>query len=94
MWYRNSGTLAQSPVVIEDTLSGDVNVAYTSFIPTGVHQIAGFIIATVANSTSFVLNTLQAQLQDKLNTFVKIIKTNYGKYIGQILYSDPTTNSL
>lgn len=26
MWYRNSGTLAQSNVVVEDTLSGDVDI--------------------------------------------------------------------
>ena len=27
MWYMNTGTLAQSPVVIEDTLSGDVDIS-------------------------------------------------------------------
>ncbi|GAB5465253.1 MAG: hypothetical protein Kapaf2KO_06890 [Candidatus Kapaibacteriales bacterium] len=34
MWYRNLGTLAQGPVVVEDTLSGDVDInSITTQIP-------------------------------------------------------------
>ncbi|MGB8193157.1 MAG: hypothetical protein WCF67_14610 [Chitinophagaceae bacterium] len=53
------------------SLTGSVNVSYTSAIPSGVHQILAFIYTTVANSTNLVLNTIESQLQDKLNTFVK-----------------------
>ncbi|HVY76235.1 MAG TPA: hypothetical protein VG890_15505, partial [Puia sp.] len=52
-------------------LTANVNVFYMSVIPDGVHQIIALIITAVANLTSIVLNTIQSQLQDKLNSFVK-----------------------
>lgn len=86
MWYMNTGTLAQGPVVIEDTLSGDVDV---SRIQTDIPNDNAILPVTVevftwngssCNTTpaaTFTYTTLGAKSESTLPPNICRIKWTY-----------------
>jgi hypothetical protein len=48
-------------------LDADINTFYASYIPTGLHQLIGFVYSLVGSHTNFVLGELEAQLETSLN---------------------------
>jgi hypothetical protein len=53
------------------TFDADVNLSYSSVVPTGVHQILSALYSIVGSKTDIIVSVIESQLQDKLNTFVK-----------------------
>ncbi len=86
LWYRNIGTLAQSPVVIEDTLSGDVDV---NKIQTDIPNDVAILPVTVevytwngssCNTTpaaTFTYTTVGAKVESTLPADICRIKWTY-----------------
>lgn len=56
---------------VQLTLDADVSAFYMSVIPTGVHQIISLIYDIILNATNLVINTIESQLKDQLNDYLK-----------------------
>lgn len=65
----NGANVLQPDVALK--LDADVSASYISVIPTGVHQILSLIYDIILNSTNLILNTIESQLQEKLNRYLK-----------------------
>lgn len=68
-WVPNANNVLQPQVALK--LDADVTVYYISVVPTGVHQILSLIYSIVLSFTDIVINQIESQLQDKLNSFVQ-----------------------
>jgi len=65
----NAANVLQPDVDLK--LDADVSASYLSVVPTGVHQILSAIYTIVLNTTDLVIDSLETQLKDKLNDFLK-----------------------
>lgn len=65
----NAQNVLQPSVTLQ--LDADVNVTYTSVIPTGIHQILSLIYSIIGTHTSLVIDTIEPQLQDALNGLLR-----------------------
>jgi hypothetical protein len=52
-------------------LDADINVVYLSPIPTGLHQLIGFVYSLVGSHTDLVLNEMEGQLKKELNELLE-----------------------
>lgn len=65
----NASNVLQPDVQL--SLDADVSASYISVVPTGIHQILSLIYTIILNATDLVINTLETQLHDKLNDYLK-----------------------
>lgn len=86
LWYRNTGTIAQGPVIIEDTLSGDVDVnSIQTDIPNDVAILPVTVDVYTWNGTScnttptttFTYTTVGAKVETTLPSDICRIKWTY-----------------
>ncbi len=70
---------------VQLTLDADVSATYISVVPTGIHQILSLIYTIVMDTTDLVINTIESQLQDQLNKFLKEdLKITYPPQFGPV----------
>lgn len=86
LWYRNTGTIAQGPVVIEDTLSGDVDInKIQTDIPNDVAILPVTVDVYTWNGSScntvpavtFTYTTVGAKVESTLPADICRIKWTY-----------------
>lgn len=82
----NASNVLQPDVTLQ--LDADVSAFYMSVIPTGIHQILSLIYDIILNSTSLILDTLESQLRDQLNDYLKNdLKITYPPAFGPVTLS-------
>ncbi len=59
------------PVADPLDLDADISVAYVSYVPTGLHQIASFVYSMVGTHTDVVLDENESQLKEALEDLFK-----------------------
>ena len=66
-------------------LDGDVTVWYISYIPTGLHQLASIVYSLIGSHTNFVINLIESQLRDSINTLLtKTLNLSFPPQFGPI----------
>ena len=66
-------------------LDGDVTVWYISYIPTGLHQLASIVYSLVGSHTNFVINLIESQLRDSINTLLtKTLNLSFPPQFGPV----------
>jgi hypothetical protein len=66
-------------------LDGDVSVWYFSYIPTGLHQLAGIVYSLVGSHTDYVINLIESQLRDSINTLLtKTLNLSFPPQFGPV----------
>lgn len=70
---------------VDLTIDATVSAFYMSVLPTGIHQILSLIYTIILNETNIVLNTMQSQLKDQLNNYLKNdLKLTYPPQFGPV----------
>ena len=70
------------------TLNGDVSVWYMSYIPTGLQQLASFVYSIVGSHTDIVMNAIESQLHDSLNSlFVDTLDLSFPPHFGPVPFT-------
>ena len=70
---------------VQLALDADVSASYISVVPTGIHQILSLIYTIVLNTTDLVINTIETQLRDQLNKYLKEdLKITYPPAFGPV----------
>jgi hypothetical protein len=70
------------------TLNGDVSVWYMSYIPTGLQQLTSFVYSIVGSHTDLVMNTIESQLQNSMNSlFTQTLNLSFPPHFGPVPFT-------